>query len=65
MAQNILQPNMTNDEDAPLLEREVNSPAIALLRQWREEGDEVEQRETFEDVATTLDEDRPSNRPLF
>ncbi len=64
MPQNIPQHEATN-EGAPLLEREVNSAAIALLRQWREEGDEAEQRETLEELATSLDEDRPSHRPLF
>ena len=29
------------------------------------EGDEQEQRETFEYLKKSLDEDRPSNRPLF
>ncbi len=64
MSQNIPQTEATN-EDAPLMEREVNAPAIALLRQWREEGDEAEQRETLEELAAALDEDRPSHRPLF
>ncbi len=64
MAPKIPQPEATN-EDAPLLEREVNDRAIALLRQWREEGDEAEQRETLEEIATSLDADRPSHRPLF
>lgn len=36
-----------------------------LLRVWREEGDEQEQKETWELLRQALDEDRLSNRPLF
>ncbi len=43
----------------------VNQAAIDLLRSWREEGDEQEQRETWEFLQTALDEDRLSDRPLF
>lgn len=43
----------------------VNQAALDLLRSWREEGDEVEQRETWEFLKQSLDEDRLSNRPLF
>jgi hypothetical protein len=43
----------------------VNQAAIDLLRSWREEGDEQEQRETWEFLKTALDEDRLSDRPLF
>lgn len=43
----------------------VNQAALALLRCWREEGDEAEQRETWEFLQQALDEDRLSNRPLF
>jgi RNA binding exosome subunit len=42
-----------------------NRAVIELLDQWREEGDEEEQRETFEYLKEALDEDRLSNRPLF
>jgi hypothetical protein len=42
-----------------------NQAAIDLLRSWREEGDEQEQRETWEFLKTALDEDRLSDRPLF
>jgi hypothetical protein len=43
----------------------VNQAAIELLRSWREEGDEVEQRETWQFLQQALDHDRLSNRPLF
>jgi len=43
----------------------VNRVALELLRSWREEGDEAEQRETWEFLQQALDEDRLSNRPLF
>lgn len=39
--------------------------AIELLRQWREEGDEEEQRETWEALKKGLDENRTSYRKLF
>ncbi|MBC6421034.1 MAG: hypothetical protein GDA43_11765 [Hormoscilla sp. SP5CHS1] len=42
-----------------------NLVAIELLRKWTEEGDEEEQRETWEYLQKALDEDRLSNRPLF
>ena len=38
---------------------------IELLRRWREEGDEEEQRETWEYLKKALDEDRLSDRKLF
>jgi hypothetical protein len=43
----------------------VNQAAIDLLRSWREEGDEQDQRETWEFLQTALDEDRLSDCPLF
>lgn len=38
---------------------------LALLQSWIEEEDADEQRETFEYLARSLDEDRPSDRKLF
>ena len=43
----------------------VNQAALELLRSWREDGDEEEQRETWEFLQQALDEDRLSDRPLF
>lgn len=43
----------------------VNQAALDLLRSWREDGNEEEQRETWEFLQQALDEDRLSNRPLF
>ncbi len=42
-----------------------NRALVEWLDKWREEGDEEEQRETFEYLKKVLDEDRLSNRPLF
>jgi len=42
-----------------------NQAAIELLRLWREEDDEQEQKETAEYLEQVIDEDRMSNRPLF
>lgn len=42
-----------------------NQGAIELLRSWREEDDEQEQKETAEYLEQVIDEDRMSNRPLF
>jgi len=39
--------------------------AIELLRQWREEGDEEEQRDTFEAIMQGLNEHHSSDRKLF
>ncbi|MEG4844614.1 hypothetical protein QUB05_08985 [Microcoleus sp. F10-C6] len=42
-----------------------NQGAIELLRSWREEDDEQEQKETAEYLEQVIDEDPMSNRPLF
>lgn len=42
-----------------------NQAVIELLNSWEEEGDEIEQTETWEFLRQALDEDRLSNRPLF
>jgi excisionase family DNA binding protein len=42
-----------------------NQAAIELLDSWLVEGDEEEQRETWEYLKKALDEDRLSNRKLF
>jgi hypothetical protein len=39
--------------------------AIRLLESWRVEGDEQEQRDTWEFLKHALDEDRSSDRKLF
>jgi hypothetical protein len=38
---------------------------IKLLDTWREEGDEKEQKSTWEYLKQSLDEDRLSERKLF
>ena len=45
-------------------EKEKNRALIQLLRSWRE-GDEQEQRSTWEYLKQALDEDRLSERKLF
>lgn len=49
----------------PESEPPVNQAALDLLRSWREEGDEQEQKETWEFLRQALDDDRLSDRPLF
>jgi predicted DNA-binding antitoxin AbrB/MazE fold protein len=46
-------------------EQPVNQAALDLLRSWREDGDEEEQKATWEFLQTALDADRLSDRPLF
>ncbi|MGB3268142.1 MAG: hypothetical protein WBA89_29835 [Microcoleus sp.] len=42
-----------------------NQGAIELLRSWREEDDEQEQKKIAECLEQVINEDRMSNRPLF
>jgi hypothetical protein len=53
------------EAEARRVQRETNQAAIALLRSWREEGDEAEQRRAFEDLKRTLDEDRLGYRQIY
>jgi hypothetical protein len=46
-------------------QRKKNQRAIELLRQWREEGDEDEQRETFEALKEGLNQSHSSYRKIF
>ncbi|GEM_PF-324246 len=46
-------------------ERERREKAIALVQSWIDEGDEEEQKETWEYLVRVLDEDRTSVRKLF
>jgi predicted transcriptional regulator len=45
--------------------RERREKAIALVQSWIDEGDEEEQKETWEYLVRVLDEDRTSVRKLF
>jgi hypothetical protein len=53
------------EEKSRRLQREKNQAAIALLRSWREEGDEEEQQRACEDLKRTLDEDRRGYRTIY
>ena len=53
-----------SSQDALATQQAKNEAAIRLLRLWSE-GDEQEQRETWEYLKRALDEDRLSNRKLF
>jgi hypothetical protein len=48
-----------------LLTADRNAQAIAVLQSFIDDGDEQEQRETYEFLTKALDEDRPSERKLF
>ncbi len=47
-----------------ITEAQKNRALIQLLRSWRE-GDEQEQKNTWEYLKQALDEDRSSERKLF
>jgi excisionase family DNA binding protein len=53
------------EEEARRIQREKNQAALRLLRSWREEGDEEEQRAAFEDLTRTLAEDPLSYRSIY
>jgi excisionase family DNA binding protein len=55
----------TSEEEARRIQREKNRAAIELLRSWREEGNEEEQRKAFEALKQTLDEDRMGHRKIY
>jgi hypothetical protein len=38
---------------------------IDVLRQWRTEGDEEEERQAFEELRKTLEEDRMGFRKIY
>jgi excisionase family DNA binding protein len=54
-----------DDQEARRVQRERNQALIQLLRSWRDEGDEAEQRKAFEDLKQTLDEDRMGYRKIY
>jgi uncharacterized membrane-anchored protein len=53
------------EEEARRVQREKNEALIQLLRSWREEGDEEEQRRAFENLKRTLEEDRLGYRKIY
>lgn len=53
------------EEHISQAERERREKAIALVQSWIDEGDEQEQKETWEYLVRVLDEDRTSARKLF
>jgi hypothetical protein len=58
--------NELNKNELPqsITQSQKNSALIQLLRSWRE-GDEQEQKNTWEYLRQALDEDRLSERKLF
>jgi excisionase family DNA binding protein len=59
-------PNSGTTEEAARLEQiQKNQGAIELLRKWREEGDEQEQREAFEALKQVLNEERKGYRLIY
>jgi excisionase family DNA binding protein len=56
---------LAGDEEARRVQRERNQALIHLLRSWRDEGDEAEQRKAFEELKKTLDEDRMGYRKIY
>jgi predicted transcriptional regulator len=53
------------EEHVSQADRERREKAIALVQSWIDEGDEEEQKETWEYLVGVLDEDRTSVRKLF
>jgi len=53
------------EEETRRAQREKNEALIQLLRAWRDEGDEAEQRKAFEDLKKTLYEDRMGYRKIY
>src|SRR2546428_5837618 len=53
------------EEEARRVQREKNEALVPLLQSWSEEGDEEEQREAFENLKRTLDEDRLGYRKIY
>ena len=53
------------EEEARRVQREKNEALIQLLQSWSEEADEEEQREAFENLKRTLDEDRLGYRKIY
>jgi excisionase family DNA binding protein len=58
-------PPPLDEAEARRIQREKNEPLIQLLRSWRTEGDEEEQRRAFENLKKTLDEDRIGYRKIY
>jgi hypothetical protein len=59
-------PTTPPHSEAAVSEHEARQRQLAeLLRQWREEGDLEEQRETFEILKRGLNENRPGQRKIF
>jgi len=59
-------PNGGTAEEAERLKQiQKNQGVIELLRKWREEGDEEEQREAFEALKQVLNEERKGYRLIY
>jgi excisionase family DNA binding protein len=59
------EPAKLTEEEARRMQIERNKPLVELLRRWREEGDEEEQRQTFEALKQVLNEERKGYRLIY
>ena len=55
----------TTEQTTPPTDKQARIQAVIQSLRTLLEGDEQEQRETFEYLKQVLEEDRPSNRRLF
>jgi hypothetical protein len=55
----------TTEQTTGVIDRQSRIQAVVQSLRTLLEGDEQEQRETFEYLKRVLEEDRPSNRRLF
>ena len=53
------------NEKLAAAEQDRREQGIALLQSWIDDGDEAEQKESWEYLVKALDEDRLSDRKLF
>jgi hypothetical protein len=59
------QSDNTTQQDSEAKDQQARIQSVVRSLRTLLEGDEQEQRETFEYLKQVLDEDRPSNRRLF
>ena len=57
--------DLTTEQTTEVIDQQSRIQAVVQSLRTLLEGDEQEQRETFEYLKQVLEEDRPSNRRLF